>query len=151
MGFDNCWSNISLIIAGLTLVCNVIMIIIMKKDLDKNVKSLNKGINDLNEETKNLNNEIKLLHYRFDNALERAKTSLIYEEYFPQGDRKDNFSERVISAYEKIKKLIPVTDDRYRFEDWLLAEWLVSQRGYGDNSIKEKKERIKNSQRIYMK
>ena len=122
MDCKNCYELITLIVAVLTLVCNGIMIYIMEKELRKDIKNLQN---------------------RFENVLERAKKKLIYEPFFPQGEKPNDFESRVSSAYIDIKKLIPTTNDNYQQEDWLLAEWLVQKRGYGDESLNDEHERIK--------
>lgn len=121
MDCKNCYELLTLLVAVLTLVCNGFMIYIMKKDIK---------------------NEIRNLQNRFDNVLERAKKRLIYERYFPQGERPTDFESRVSSAYTDIKKLIPTTNDNYQQEDWLLAEWLVQKRGYGDEILNDEDKRI---------
>lgn len=121
MDCKNCYELLTLFVAVLTLVCNGFMIYIMEKEIRKDIKNLQN---------------------RFDNVLERAKKRLIYERYFPQGEKTNDFESRVSLACTDIKKLIPTTNDNYQFEDWLLAEWMVQKRGYGDESVNDEHVRI---------
>lgn len=104
-----CIDTIGILIAAITMVLNIIMIFIMKKDI--------KG-------------EIQKLNQRFDNALERAKKKLIYEKYFNTMGKPNNFNELIKKAYDDITKLIPDSSDDYKLEDLLLAKWLVENRDY---------------------
>ena len=104
-----CIDTIGILIAAITMVLNIIMIFIMKKDI--------KG-------------EIQKLNQRFDNALERAKKKLIYEKYFNTIGKPNNFNELIKKAYDDITKLIPDSSDDYKLEDLLLAKWLVENRDY---------------------